>query len=88
MQALEDHQVAMAQCSQRGDAAGARAHAAVLSAGLRALAGYVDWAPLSQLHAARVVEAAAFFLASADLRVAAAEVLRLVRLGGLVPLSE
>jgi exportin-5 len=64
--------------AQRGDAAAARAHAQVVTAGLGVLSAYVEWAPLGQLASSVAVEACAFFLGSGqpDFRGPALEVLR------------
>jgi hypothetical protein len=56
----------------------ARQHAAVVSAALGTLGGFVEWAPMGRLCAGSVVEACSFFLGVPDFRDAALAVVKQV----------
>lgn len=56
----------------------ARQHAAVVSAALGTLGGFVEWAPLGRLCGGSVVEACSFFLSVPDFRDAALVVVKQV----------
>jgi hypothetical protein len=65
--------------AQQGRADDARAHAAVVSAALGTLSGFVEWAPLARLVHSGVVEAAGYFMGVPDFRATALGVLKQVR---------
>jgi hypothetical protein len=71
--------------AQQGNMEAARQHAAVVSAALGTLGGFVEWAPMGRLCAGSVVEACSFFLGVPDFRDAALAVVKQVGVivGGL-----
>jgi hypothetical protein len=64
--------------AQQGSMEAARQHAAVVSAALGTLGGFVEWAPMGRLCAGSVVEACSFFLGVPDFRDAALAVVKQV----------
>ncbi|KAF6261995.1 armadillo-type protein [Scenedesmus sp. NREL 46B-D3] len=64
--------------AQQGSMEAARQHAAVVSAALGTLGGFVDWAPMGRLCGGSVVEACSFFLGVPDFRDAALAVVKQV----------
>jgi hypothetical protein len=64
--------------AQQGNMEAARQHAAVVSAALGTLGGFVEWAPMGRLCAGSVVEACSFFLGVPDFRDAALAVVKQV----------
>jgi hypothetical protein len=75
---LQESFQAGSSAAQQGNMEAARQHAAVVSAALGTLGGFVEWAPMGRLCAGSVVEACSFFLGVPDFRDAALAVVKQV----------